>query len=247
MRALILAAGVGSRLMPLTADRPKALVLVAGVALLERMLAACAKAGADEAVVVTGYLDKKLDAWLEATPLPLPVRTVFNPEHATINNAHSLWVARAALAGDDFVKLDGDLLLSPALLTRLIDAPWPTAALVDARAHLDAEAMKAVVRPDGTIGAFGKWLTVAESTGESIGVERIGRADAAALFDAIEEVVHREGNHSAYYEDVYHRLIQRGWQMGSLDTGGLPWTEIDDAVDLERAHGVAERIAEARA
>ena len=107
--------------------------------------------------------------------------------------------------------------------------------------------MKAVVRPDGTIGAFGKWLTVAESTGESIGVERIGRADAAALFDAIEEVVHREGNHSAYYEDVYHRLIQRGWQMGSLDTGGLPWTEIDDAVDLERAHGVAERIAEARA
>jgi len=247
MRALILAAGVGSRLMPLTADRPKALIEVAGVPLLGRILAACASAGAREAVVVTGYLNGSIEAWLEATALPLPVRTVFNAEHATINNAHSLFVARDALDGDDFIKLDGDLLLSPALLRRLMQAPWATAALVDARADLDPEAMKAIVRPDGSIAAFGKWLPVADASGESIGVERIGREDAPRLFEATEQLVHREGVHSAYYEDVYHRLLQAGFRMGALDTGGLPWTEIDDAVDLERAHGVAERIAESRA
>jgi choline kinase len=248
MRALILAAGVGRRLMPLTADRPKALVEVAGVPLIERILKACADAGASEAVIVTGYLRERLERWLEVSELPLPVRTVWNAEHATINNAHSLFVARELLDGDDFIKLDGDLLLSPALLVRLIRATSRTAALVDAKAHLDPEAMKAVLRADGSIAAFGKWLSVAEASGESIGVERIANEDAPALFEAIDEVVHREGNHAAYYEDVYHRLIARGgWRMDALDTAGLPWTEIDDAVDLTRASQVADAIAEARA
>jgi choline kinase len=247
MRALILAAGVGSRLMPLTADRPKALVEVAGVPLIARILKACADAGADEAVVVTGYLRERLERWLDTTALPLPVRTVWNAEHATINNAHSLFVAREALEGDDFVKLDGDLLLSPALLVRLMTGASRTAALVDAKAELDPEAMKAVIREDGSIAAFGKWLSLDEASGESIGVERIAREDAGALFEAIGEVVHREGNHAAYYEDVYHRLLTRGsWRMTALDTGGLPWTEIDDAADLERASAVAEAIAGAR-
>lgn len=248
MRALILAAGVGSRLMPLTADRPKALVEVAGVPLLARILKACAAAGADEAVVVTGYLHERIDAWLESVAPPLPVRTVWNAEHATINNAHSLLVARDALAGDDFVKLDGDLLLSPALLVRLISANAPTVALVDTKAELDPEAMKAVVRPDGSIAAFGKWLSVEEASGESIGVERIAKEDASALFEATAEVVHREGNHAAYYEDVYHRLLATGsWHMAALETGGLPWTEIDDAADLARASVVADSIGEALA
>ena len=244
---MILAAGIGSRLMPLTADRPKALVSVAGRPLLLRLLEACASAGADEAVVVTGYLAKKLDSWIDTASLPLPVRTVYNPEHATINNAHSLWVARHALAGDDFIKLDGDLLISPGLLTRLIEAPSSTAAIVDMRGVLDPEAMKARLDPNGTIRAFGKWLPIAEASAESIGVERIGIANAPRLFDAIERIVHQEGNHSAYYEDVYHQLIQSDWQMGSVDTGGLPWTEIDNVADLERAHSVAEKIAESGA
>ncbi|MBM4359898.1 MAG: phosphocholine cytidylyltransferase family protein [Deltaproteobacteria bacterium] len=247
MRALILAAGVGSRLMPLTADRPKALIEVASVPLVARILKACADAGADEAVLVTGYLRERLEAWLARADLPLPVRTVWNAEYATINNAHSLYVARDALADDDFVKLDGDLLLSPALLVRLMTGSGRTAALVDAKAELDPEAMKAVIRPDGSIGAFGKWLSVAEASGESIGVERIAKEDAPELFEAIAEVVHREGNHAAYYEDVYHRLLTRGsWRMTAIDTGGLPWTEIDDANDLARADGIAEAIAGAR-
>lgn len=240
--------------MPLTADRPKALVEVAGAPLIERLLAACAAAGAREAVVVTGYLRERLEAWLDHASLPLAVRTVHNAEYATINNAHSLFVARDALAGEDFIKLDGDLLLSPALLSRLDaaglgrDGASLSAALVDVRAELDPEAMKAIVRANGTIAALGKWLGVAEATGESIGVERIAASDAACLFQTIETVVHREGNHAAYYEDVYHRMISEGaFTMNGIDTGGLPWTEIDDALDLERAHGVADTIAEARA
>jgi choline kinase len=242
MRALILAAGVGSRLMPLTADRPKALVEVAGVPVLERLLRACATV-ASEAVVVTGYMRERIDSWLERAELPLVVRTVFNAEHATINNAHSLWVARDALAGDDFVKLDGDLLLSPGLLARLCSAPWRSATLIDRGAALDDEAMKAELREDGSVARFGKWLSVADSHGESIGVERIAREDGPRLFEAIEEVVHRERVHTAYYEDVYHRLIQTGWVIGSIDTGDLPWTEIDDAADLERAQEVAKTLA----
>ncbi len=146
MRALILAAGMGSRLMPLTADRPKVLVELAGATLLGRMLSCLATAGVREAVVVTGYREDAIERWLEHGELPLPVRTVHNDDYERINNAHSVYVARDALLGEAFLKLDGDLLLSPELVSRLLCAPFASAALIDTSERPDAEAMKASVR-----------------------------------------------------------------------------------------------------
>ncbi|MSP26114.1 MAG: phosphocholine cytidylyltransferase family protein [Myxococcales bacterium] len=257
MRALILAAGMGSRLLPLTAEVPKVLVELAGKSLLERMLARLYEAGASEAVVVTGYRRDAIECWLERANLPLPVRTVHNEDYERLNNAHSVFVARDALAGTEFVKLDGDLLLPAGLLERLLACPHPSAALIDTSEAPDAEAMKASLRADGTISGFGKWLPAigqsADSAighscpeasdlrlAESIGIERIAAADSAHLFAAIERIVHREGRLDAYYEDAYHRMILEGFVMGSVDTDGAAWTEIDDARDLARARMLVE-------
>lgn len=232
-RALVLAAGVGSRLMPLTKDRPKALVDVAGASMLEGLLRACAEVGIDEAIVVTGYKRHDIEAWLRHAVLPIRVRTVFNEAYETRGNAWSLACARELLDGAGFVKLDGDLVLEPALLAGLLASPWASAAALDTRAQLDAEAMKARVRDD-RVTAMGKWLPIADSAGESIGVEKIAAADAPLVFEAVDELM-REGALFAYYEDAYHRLLGRGWQLGAWEIGALRWSEIDDAADLERA------------
>lgn len=233
--AVILAAGVGSRLMPLTAERPKALVEVAGRPLLARLLESCAAAGLCRAVVVVGHHAEVLRRWLGETELPLPVETVFNAEFATINNAHSLLKAREAVRDAGFVKFDGDLVLDPAIVERLLRCEWPCALALDRGVILDDEAMKARVDGEGRVLAMGKWLGTAEAAGESIGVEKIAADWATELFEAIERHVHGEGHADWYYEDVYHRLLPGGWPLGACDIAGLRWCEVDDHADLARA------------
>jgi choline kinase len=240
--AVILAAGSGTRLMPRTADRPKALVELGGRAILGRLLEACAAATIQHAVVVTGYYARAVEDWLAREDLPLAVDTVYNEAFARYGNAWSLWTAAERLAGRDFVKLDGDLLLDPVLLPRLIAAEAPSAILIDRDVTLDAEAMKATLEA-GRVTALGKWLDVAASAGESIGVEKIAASDAPRLFETIERMVKSDGAGDAYYEDAYHRMVERGWQLGAVAVDGAAWTEIDDERDLERAAAMSALLA----
>ncbi len=242
MKGLILAAGMGTRLLPLTADRPKPLVDIGGVTLMDRMIGQCAEIGLDEVVIVTGYMHDFVVNWLEEHPHSIPTRTVENTEYATINNAHSVFVARDALEGEAFLKFDGDLILETSLLQRLVDHPAPTAAIIDATGALDEEAMKARIDADGAIQAFGKWLDLATSSGESIGVEKIGAADSPHFFDAIHQRVHVDGEVDIYYEDVYHTLLKGDWSMQAVKTEGAIWSEVDNAEDLAFARQCHARI-----
>ncbi|HHH10836.1 MAG TPA: phosphocholine cytidylyltransferase family protein [Sorangium sp.] len=233
-QAVILAAGLGTRLLPLTADRPKALVEVAGTALLRRLLDSCEAAGLREAVVITGHRRGQLERWLQAYDGSLRLRTVHNEAYDTLGNAWSLYCARAAVGGDGFIKLDGDLLLDSSIVTRLRQRPG-SAIVLDRSVTLDAEAMKAAVDRSGRVQQMGKWLPLTEAHGESIGVEKIAADDYERVFAGIRRRVKGQGEGDAYYEDVYHALIAAGWHLDSYDCSGAFWCEVDDSRDLARA------------
>lgn len=221
--------------MPLTADRPKALVEIAGTTPLDRMVRQCHRAGIDEILVVTGHHAGAVERWAATLPLEIRVRLVFNPLYAEQNNLRSLFVAREALGGAAFVKLDSDIVFHSELLCRVVQSDERFALSVDLSVNLGAEEMKAQLSAEGRVTALGKWLDPRESHAESIGVEKIGAEISGPLFETVERMLERDGRVDDYYEDAYHEMVLDGWPLVGLSTGGLPWLELDDSADLRRA------------
>ena len=232
--AIILAAGVGSRLRPLTDDRPKCLVPVGAETIVHRMVRLLGDAGVSRFIVSTGYLEHVLrDALHE---VKLPVTFVANSDYATTQNVISLHRALGALAGgESFVKLDGDVLFESTVLERMLaptDDPSAARVAVDADGVLAAEEMKVRVE-DGRVRRFGKGLDPKTSFGESIGIEWFAPAAAALVRDAIARAI-EAGRTDVDYEDVYNDVLDHV-VMKTVRVASDEWMEVDDVEDLERA------------
>ena len=228
--AVVLVAGTGTRLRPLTDERPKCMVEVVGRPILARLLERLAEAGVTRAWLATGHRADVLEAWLADQTLPIVAKTIPNPRFATTNNAYSLLSTRAALGDRPFVLLDGDVVLAPGVLERLRDCPAPNALLVEARDDMGEEEMKAKVEGDRVVG-LAKTFPPRDCFGESIGIQKIG--STSALFETLEAMMPR-GGESAYYEAAFQALIDAGTPFGFETVTESEWIEIDDASDLER-------------
>jgi choline kinase len=230
--AVVLVAGIGSRLRPITDDRPKALVDVGGETILGRTVRLLASYGVRRVVLATGYREDAVRAAMQGAPVV--VEYCRNPEFDRTQNSVSLALCRTALGSEAFFKLDGDVVFQRQVLERLDECSAELAVAVDAGRTLDAEAMKVTVS-GLSISAFGKGIELAKSAGESIGIERIAGGASAPLFDALDRTI-AGGETNLYYEDVYSRLIAAGTlRAEAVPVRDLPWTEVDDFNDLERA------------
>jgi choline kinase len=238
-RAVILAAGSGTRLRPHTDDRPKALVEVHGEPLLLRLARQLAAVGVADLVIATGYREETVSALLPR--LPIPAVLARNSAYATTQNIVSFYGCAPYLRDGETWKLDGDLLLDDTVLERLARAPMRDDELlcaIDRRRDLGAEEMK--VELDGTrIARFGKAIDPKRAAGESAGIERIGSRALSSIVDAMGAAV-TAGETHLYYEDIYDRLVHgRALRAIGVDISDLRWTEIDTPEDLARAARIA--------
>ncbi|HUH01077.1 MAG TPA: phosphocholine cytidylyltransferase family protein [Kofleriaceae bacterium] len=242
MRAVILAAGRGTRLEPLTLDLPKCLVHVGGVALIDRMIARLGEAGIDSVVVVSGHAHDALERHLRASahPLAKDAAIVFNERYAEWGNFYSLLVAQDHLRDQDYVRLDGDVLLGPGVMSRVIAARAPLALAIDTTVALGDEEMKARIDGQGRVFELNKRIAPVSAQGEFIGVDRVSATMAPAVFAALRRMID-QGETNEYYERAYERLMEQGVEVGVADVSGCVWCEIDDAADLERATRIVER------
>ena len=232
MTAIILAAGVGRRLAPLTDGQPKCLLTVGGRSLLERMLETVEAVGLSEALVVVGHCQEQIRNRIGSRFGALPVRYVENPDY-TKGSLLSLWHARDALHSRALV-MDADVLFAPELLKRLVDSPLPSALLLD-RSFMDTgEEVKLYARGFRVV-AMGKKVTppAHDVVGEGVGFFKCGASHAVALRACLEEV-RREAGEWTEYEEALDRFLRRV-EVGWVDATGLAWTEIDFPEDLSRA------------
>lgn len=234
--AVLLCAGLGSRLLPLTADRPKCLIEVAGRTILEHQVDALRAAGVSGITVVGGYRYDRLEAyvaerWADGERPEL----VRNPFFAVSSSIGSVWAARERLARP-FCLLNGDTIYDPALVADGLARAEPGLNLfVEPAAQAEPDDM--LVRLDGDrVVAVGKTLPTAMAHHRSLGfVVGDGQEGYAAMLDRVIGEV--EGAQS-FHHAVVDRLAHEGRVHAVRFAGGV-WTEIDRPEDIARWAGDA--------
>jgi len=232
-RAIILAAGQGRRLLPLTADRPKCLLPVAGKSLLEWQVDHLLDAGAAEVTLVTGFRAEAVDAVVAHRYGGRGVRTLFNPFFEVADNLASCWLARGCMSGD-FLLLNGDTLFEAAVLDRVLRSPAaPITLTVDRKDAYDDDDMK-VQLDGGRVRHVSKTLPHDQVQAESIGMLYF-RGEGPALFrDALDASMRHPTSLRLWYLSMIDALAGRGCVQSCTITG-LRWAEIDFPPDLARA------------
>lgn len=230
-KAIILAAGQGSRLRPLTDDRPKCLLEVGGRTLIARQIEALGRAGITDVVAVLGYRGDQVRRLAGPN-----VRYIENAEYTHTNSLFSLWLAREELASGAMI-VNSDVLALPRLFARLIDAAEPDAVLVDPGEHFEAEDMKVTIA-DGRVVDFGKDLPTDRSHAHNVGVAKFDPEGAKRLVACLERLV--VSGHANAWTTVAYREFARERPLAAILTEGMPWIEIDFAEDLTRARSETE-------
>jgi choline kinase len=246
MKAVILSAGQGSRLGHLVDERPKCLIDFNGRTLLDRQLDTLEANGVNEAVVVTGFHDDRIEETLAKRSGGPNVRTIFNPFYKVADNTGSLYMAREELIGDCLVW-NGDTLVSNALMQRVVaNDRSGICVTIDRKDGYDDDDMK-VVEEDGRLKAIGKRLDLGTVNAESIGLLAFRSGGAERFRDAIEAAMRTPEGTTIWYLRVINNLAQSS-DVWTLDIRGEEWGEVDFPPDVEIARGLTARWdAEAKA
>ena len=233
MKAIILSAGQGRRLMPLTANTPKCCLMLAGKTLLEHQVESLAANGIDEIVVVTGFGHRLVDQVVSKIK-GISVRTLYNPFYALSDNLGTSWVARHEMK-DPFLLVNGDTLFEPSTLARLLsgEPSYPITLATDHKGQYDDDDMK-IIADGGQLKRVGKKLKMETVDGESIGMMVFNQAGADAFVNKVETLMAGTGGLVRWYLSAIDELAMAGL-VGINSINGSGWCEVDDHADLAHA------------
>jgi choline kinase len=227
LRGIILAAGKGSRLNGTAGDKPKCLLRVGEMTLVERQIETLRSIGIDDIAVVVGCQAEHV-----RRSCGRGLQFIENTRFAQTNSLYSLWLARPLLLAG-FVVLNCDVLLHPQLLADLVTSRHEDALLLSySDDPLGDEEMKVKVRR-GRVVEMSKTMAAEEADGENVGVVRFGADGAHRLVDLLDARVAAGG-----LRDWAPRAFDdfaRERPLHAIGTRGYPWTEIDFPEDYHRA------------
>lgn len=234
LKAIILAAGQGRRLIPMTECVPKCCLLLDGKSMLEWQIEALAASEVEEIVVVTGFGHRAVDDVVNRTR-NIPVRTLYNPFYSISDNLGTCWVARNEMT-ESFLLINGDTMFEFALLERLLsnENTYPITLATDQKSQYDEDDMKISTDQEQLL-RVGKRLKPENVTGESIGMIVFNQCGADAFVHQVERVISGPEGLTRWYLSAIDDLAQAG-QVGVCSINGHNWCEVDDLDDFAFAH-----------
>ena len=232
MKALILAAGRGTRIHSVHADRPKCLIQfnLSDSTILDHQIESLFSAGVMNIGIVVGYEKDQIVQHVLTRYRDRRRRFSFieNPMFATTNNIYSFWLARTWLNGESFICLNADVVFDPRILLPAVPSVAPITMVVDS-AWRD-ETMKVVIAGNRVI-RMSKQISQSEFSGTYIGISSFTSSVQQRLFGKIHDVI-GSGGQNEFFNVAVQQLADEGVRVGCASTAGLPWAEIDDPGDL---------------
>jgi len=231
MKAIILAAGVGKRFKEITDQRPKCLIEVQGITLLERILAALGASGVHEAVVVIGYLGEMISQQIGERCGGVRVRYIQNFQYEK-GAILSLWSAREEF-NDDVLIMDADVLFPVRLLKRLVQSVHRNCFLLDASAENTGEEQMLLTREGRVLTIIRGGSGDYDLIGESVGFLKVAQDDALLLRSVLDDFI-AQGRDTIEHEEAFPIFLSQR-HVGFERVDDLPWMEIDFPEDLDKA------------
>ena len=225
MQAVILAAGMGSRLNSMTGGGSKALVDIGGRPLLLHTLEALADHGIGPVLVIVGHEAQALQAVIGDR-----AEVLLNERFAETNSLYSLWLARDWIKGP-FVLLNCDLFFDPRILDDLLEQSGNVLAY-DSTSSRGREQTKVALKERRVVD-LGKDLPPNSARGESLGMLKFDAEGARAMLAAARHLI-EQGQENAWVIEAT-RTVCKDITLYGLNIAGKAWTEIDFPYDLDVA------------
>jgi len=233
MKAVILAAGQGTRIRSVHGEHPKCLIEVDNSTILDHQLEALSMAGVNEVAIVVGYEKAQIINHVTSRKPSRIQRIHFieNPAFAITNNIYSLWLALEWLRGESFIVLNADVILDADIIDSAVRSNAPISMIVDPLWR--DETMKVIIHGDRVM-QMSKKISRERFSGTYIGITIFSKAIQAQFFHKMSALV-SAGRVNEFFNIAVQELVDEGVHVGCTSTDGMAWAEIDDPTDLSFA------------
>jgi L-glutamine-phosphate cytidylyltransferase len=246
VKAVILAAGQGTRIRSVHGEHPKCLIEVDNTTILDHQLDSLSLAGIRDVAIVVGYEKEQIiNHVMNRKGRNLQrIHFIENPAFAITNNIYSLWLALEWLRGDSFIVLNADVIFDAEILDIAVRSKSPISMIVDPLWR--DETMKVIIHGNRVM-QMSKKILREHFSGTYIGITVFSKTIQPRFFDKMSSLI-SAGRVNDFFNVAVQDLVDEGVDVGYTSTDGLAWAEIDDPTDLSFAQqNVFPQLATAQA
>lgn len=227
MKAIILAAGKGTRLYPLTINKPKGLLEIGNITILNRLVNQFRKLGVEKIIIVTGYKNELIKKNFQEDK---EIIFVDYYDYEKTNNLNTLWSVREYLDGNTIISF-ADLLLDIEIIKKIYLSTQDISLAVHTKEVLSGT-MPIEVH-DSKVKSITS-TNVEDATGNFIGIGKFSKKGCKILVDQMSKIINPE-NENSYYTLAIDNYVRNYGYVEGIDIKDMNWIEIDDMNDYERA------------
>jgi len=229
MKAVILAAGRGTRMSNITEDKPKCLINISGKTILERQIEILLKYSIKQIYVVIGYKTEKIREKMRNIE---SIEMIENKEYATTDNIYSLYLTLDKVKGEEFILLNGDAVFEEEIIRRVVARKGLDIAPVDID-YYDLEELKIREKNGFVTEILPKAASKKISNGSTIGVFKFSSEGSNALFYEIQSLIEK-GAKNKWFEYALNNILRK-IKMYIINVSGLKWMEVDTLEDIKKS------------